>query len=55
MLGGRKLKSKWWNDNNKTVVEGNEVSWSGILGAKDEIVKERLTVHYEEENITVKR
>ena len=38
--GTKKTKCEWWNDEVKAIVERKEVSWTGMLRAKDKAVKE---------------
>ena len=49
-VGGRNLKSVWWNDRVKAAVKRNEV-----LGARDEDARERCLEFYKEEKRKVKR
>ena len=48
--GGRKNpKNIWWNDVVKDAGGRMEAAWREVLGARDEVAKERCTKVYKEE------
>ena len=39
----------WWNDQVKAAVKRKEDAWKEVLGAKDEVARERCLEVYKEE------
>ena len=54
-VGGKSLKSVWWNDKIKAAVRRKVVAWKRVLAASDEETKERCMKDYREEKRKVKR
>ena len=47
-VGGKNLKSMWWNDKVKASVKRKEAAWKEVLTASDEEAKERCMEAYRE-------
>ena len=54
-VGGMNPKNVWWNDVVKDGVERKEAAWKEVLGAKDEVAKERCAEVSKKEKRNVKR
>ena len=48
-MGGKSLKSMWWNDEIKAAVRKRETAWKGVLAASNEETKKRCREVYGEE------
>ena len=48
-------KSVWWDNQVKAVVKRKEDAWKEVLGARDEVARERCLETYKEEKRKVKR
>ena len=54
-VGGKNLKSMWWNNEIKTAVRRKEAAWKEMFSYSDEEGKERCMEAYREEKRKVKR
>ena len=48
-VGGKNLKSVWWNNEIKVAVRKKEAAWKGVLAVSDEEAKERCMEAYSKE------
>ena len=51
---GENLKNVWWNDVVKATVQSKETAWKKVLGANNEVVKDRCMEIYKEEKRKIK-
>ena len=55
IVGGKNLKSVWWNEEIKAVFRRKEAAWTEVWASSNEEAKERCMEVYRKEKRKVKR